>query len=176
MLFISSFTWEWVRLDTFGGNMEPFYHPGAMLFLGLLAGAGLQGAKRSEMKPAMAETFLKLLPVVIALIAMLSLSQIMVHAGTAYGGFGNQRDEGSLERGPQFERAGRLVDRRAHRGSDRLVHRRPDPGKGRESGPLPGCPIVIRQAGTCHCSPFLSRSGTFHGHDGLLHRHQRVFF
>ena len=82
---LTSFTWEWVLLDTFGGNMEPFYHPGTMLFLGLLAGAGLQGAKRSEMKPAMAETFSKLLPVVIALIAMLSLSQIMVHAGMIAG-------------------------------------------------------------------------------------------
>jgi lactate permease len=82
---LTSSTWEWVLLDKFGGNMEPFYHPGTMLFLGLLAGAGLQGAKRSEMKPAMAETFSKLLPVVIALIAMLSLSQIMVHAGMIAG-------------------------------------------------------------------------------------------
>jgi lactate permease len=61
--------------------MEPLYHPGTMLFLGLVAGAGLQGAKRSELKAAMAESMARLLPVVIALVAMLSLSQIMVHAG-----------------------------------------------------------------------------------------------
>jgi L-lactate permease len=51
----------------------------------VLTGAALQGAKRSAMKAAMAETMAKLLPVVIALIAMLSLSQIMVHAGMIAG-------------------------------------------------------------------------------------------
>jgi lactate permease len=78
---LSSVTWEWVLMDTFRGKIQPFYHPGTMLFLGLIAGAALQGAKHSAMKAAMAETMAKLLPVVIALIAMLSLSQIMVHAG-----------------------------------------------------------------------------------------------
>lgn len=78
---LTSVTWEWVLLDTFRGKTELFYHPGTMLFLGFMTGAALQGAKRSAMKPAMAETVAKLLPVVIALIAMLSLSQIMVHAG-----------------------------------------------------------------------------------------------
>jgi lactate permease len=82
---LSAVTWEWVLLDTFGGKIEPFYHPGTMLFIGLLAGAALQGAKGSAMKAAMAETTAKLLPVVIALIAMLSLSQIMVHAGMIAG-------------------------------------------------------------------------------------------
>jgi len=93
------------------------------------------------------------------------------HTRTAHGGFGNQRNEGGLERYSQFERAGRLVDRRAHRGADRLVHRCIDPGKRRESGPLPGCPVVIRQAGAYHCSPFLSRSASLHGHNGLRHCH-----
>ena len=52
-----------------------------MLFIGFLTGAALQGAKRSAIEAAMAETMAKLLPILIALIAMLSLSQIMVHAG-----------------------------------------------------------------------------------------------
>lgn len=78
---LTSVTWEWVLLDTFRGRMEPLYHPGTMLFLGLVAGAGLQGAKRCELKAAMAESMARLLPVVVALVAMLSLSQIMVHAG-----------------------------------------------------------------------------------------------
>jgi lactate permease len=78
---LTSVTWEWVLLDTFRGKIEFFYHPGTMLLIGLLTGAALQGAKRSAMKAAMTETMAKLLPVVIALIAMLSLSQIMVHAG-----------------------------------------------------------------------------------------------
>jgi len=47
--------------------------------------AALQGAKHSAMKAAMSETIAKLLPVVIALIAMLSLSQIMIHAGMIAG-------------------------------------------------------------------------------------------
>lgn len=82
---LTSVTWEWVLLDTFRGKIEFFYHPGTMLFIGLLTGAALQGAKRTAMKAAMAETMAKLLPVVIALIAMLSLSQIMVHAGMIAG-------------------------------------------------------------------------------------------
>jgi lactate permease len=82
---VSAVTWEWVLLDTFRGKIEPFYHPGTMLFIGLLIGAALQGAKCSAMKAAMAETMAKLLPLVIALIAMLSLSQIMVHAGMIAG-------------------------------------------------------------------------------------------
>lgn len=78
---LTSFTWQWALLDTFRGKVEPFYHPGTMLFLGLLVGAALQDAKRSEIKATVAETISKLQPVVIALVAMLSLSQIMVHAG-----------------------------------------------------------------------------------------------
>ena len=35
---------------------------------------------------------------------------------------------------PEFERAGRLVDRRAHQGADRLVHRCIDPGKREHRG------------------------------------------
>ncbi|MBP7527538.1 MAG: hypothetical protein KA801_06425 [Syntrophorhabdaceae bacterium] len=58
--------------------MEPFYYPGTMLFLGLLVGAALQDVKRSEIKATVAETISKLQPVVIALVAMLNLSQIMV--------------------------------------------------------------------------------------------------
>jgi lactate permease len=78
---LMSFTWHWVLLDTFRGRVEPLYHPGTMLFLGLLAGASLQGSKFSAIKAAAAETGSKLMPVIIALVAMLSLSQIMVHAG-----------------------------------------------------------------------------------------------
>lgn len=78
---LTSVTWVWVLLDTFQGGIELFYHPGTMLFIGLLAGAVVQGAECSATKAAMNETMAKLLPVVIALIAMLGLSKIMVHAG-----------------------------------------------------------------------------------------------
>lgn len=78
---LGSLAWEWVLLDTFRGRVEPFYHPGTMLSLGLIAGAAFQQAKPPEIRAAAVETFLRLQPVLIALIAMLSLSQIMVHAG-----------------------------------------------------------------------------------------------
>jgi lactate permease len=82
---LSSVTWEWVLLDTFRGKIQPFYHPGTMLFLGLIAGAAFQQAKPSEIRAAAIETIFKLRPVLIALIAMLSLSQIMIHAGMISG-------------------------------------------------------------------------------------------
>lgn len=78
---LSSFAWEWVLLDTFHGRVEPLYHPGTMLYLGFLTGAFLQRATISDVKAAMAQAIGKLLPVTIALVAMLSLSRIMIHAG-----------------------------------------------------------------------------------------------
>jgi lactate permease len=78
---LSSFAWEWVLLDTFRGRIEPLYHPGTMLYLGFLTGGFLQRATLSDVKAAMAQAIGKLLPVTIALIAMLSLSRIMIHAG-----------------------------------------------------------------------------------------------
>jgi lactate permease len=78
---LSSFTWEWVWLDIFHGKMEPLYHPGTMLFLGFMVGGIIQRASQSDFKAAVSHAGRKLLPVTIALIAMLSLSRIMIHSG-----------------------------------------------------------------------------------------------
>lgn len=78
---LSSFAWEWILLDTFHGRIAPLYHPGTMLFLGFIAGAVLQRASFSDMKIAVTQSIGKLLPVTVALIAMLSLSRIMIHSG-----------------------------------------------------------------------------------------------
>jgi len=59
--------------------------------------------------------------------------RVAEHAGAADGSVGDQRDEGSVERGAEPEHAGRVVDRRVHRGGDRLgagraVRHRDQPG------------------------------------------------
>jgi lactate permease len=78
---LRSFAWDWVLLDGFRGRIEFLYHPGTMLFLALALGSLAQGATRGQMRAAMAQALRQLGPVTVALIAMLSLSRIMIHAG-----------------------------------------------------------------------------------------------
>jgi lactate permease len=78
---LRSFAWEWVLLDGFQGRIEFLYHPGTMLFLGFVLGSLAQGASWAQMRTAMAQALRQLGPVTVALIAMLSLSRIMIHAG-----------------------------------------------------------------------------------------------
>jgi lactate permease len=70
----------WQLADSFGGSFQPLYHPGTILLVGFLVGALLQdrGAHVGISATAAAR---KLVPVAIALVAMLSLSRIMVHWG-----------------------------------------------------------------------------------------------
>jgi lactate permease len=77
---LSGFTIAW-RLDAFGGSMAPLYHPGTMLLLGFAAGALWQRAPRVHVGSAMREAALRLVPVTVALVAMLALSRLMVYAG-----------------------------------------------------------------------------------------------
>lgn len=65
----------------FGGNMQILYHPGTMLVLSFLIGAMVQKASLGDIGQTMLSVARKMLPVLIALIAMLGLSRIMVHAG-----------------------------------------------------------------------------------------------
>jgi lactate permease len=78
---LRSFAWEWVLLDRFQGRIEYLYHPGTMLFLGFVLGSLAQGASWGQTRTAMAQALRQLGPVTVALIAMLSLSRIMIHAG-----------------------------------------------------------------------------------------------
>jgi lactate permease len=71
--------WEW-SAGAFGGSVQPLYHPGTAIVVGLLAGAALQGAGWRGLATAARRASAQMLPIAVALVAMLGLSRIMVHA------------------------------------------------------------------------------------------------
>src|SRR5690606_20028299 len=56
------------------------YHPGTLLMLAFLAGGLLQGRAPAEMLSAAGSAARRLAPVLVALVAMLGLSRLMVHS------------------------------------------------------------------------------------------------
>lgn len=66
---------------TFSGNVQPLYHPGTMLMAGFLLGGLAQGRRTAEIGGAMGHAARRLIPVVVALVGMLALARLMVHAG-----------------------------------------------------------------------------------------------
>jgi lactate permease len=72
---------SWELWGAFQGTLLPLYHPGTMLLLGFLLGALLQGASRRVVGTAMRAAFGQLGLVTVALVAMLLLSRVLVHAG-----------------------------------------------------------------------------------------------
>lgn len=77
---LAGLSWTW-SADAFGGSFAPLYHPGSMLLAGFAVGAAWQRARRREVAAAMGAAAGRLLPVTLALLAMLGLSRLMVHAG-----------------------------------------------------------------------------------------------
>ncbi|MFN2322606.1 MAG: L-lactate permease [Trueperaceae bacterium] len=77
---LSGLAWAW-RWGPFTGEFAPLYHPGTMLALGFVAGALIQGPRRRDVVGALSRAGAQLLPVAVALVAMLGLSRLMVHAG-----------------------------------------------------------------------------------------------
>ncbi len=77
---LNSHVWDWQLLDHFKGNFRPLYHPGTMLMLAFLIGACWQRAAGGQIKSAMIKAARQLGPVTLALLAMLTLSRLMVHA------------------------------------------------------------------------------------------------
>lgn len=73
--------WEWSISDVFSGRIEPLHHPGSMLLVGFLLGGILQGRRAAEIGSAVARAAQRVLPVLVALVAMLGLARVMVHAG-----------------------------------------------------------------------------------------------
>ncbi len=65
----------------FTGAIEPFYHPGSLLLLGFLTGAILQRAGGRTVGLVVRDATLQLVPVALALMAMLVLARVTVHAG-----------------------------------------------------------------------------------------------
>jgi lactate permease len=72
---------RWELWGLFSGAMQPLYHPGTILLLGFVAGALLQRASPRTVAGAVGDATLQLVPVAVALLAMLLLSRLMVHAG-----------------------------------------------------------------------------------------------
>jgi lactate permease len=71
---------DWQIFDTYRGRFEPLFHPGSLLFVGLLTSAALTG-RIAHLRPSLAAALQRLGPVALALLAMLALSRVMVHAG-----------------------------------------------------------------------------------------------
>jgi lactate permease len=78
---LTDVVWEWALFERFGGRFQPLFHPGSLLFLGFLGGALWQRASLSETRTAMRLAAGQLGAVTVALLSMLSLSRLMVHAG-----------------------------------------------------------------------------------------------
>lgn len=71
----------WTLPDSFGGSIEPLFHPGTMVFAGFLLGGLLQGRTPTELAGAAAAAIRRLVPVAIALFSMLAIARLMLHAG-----------------------------------------------------------------------------------------------
>ncbi|UYN94149.1 MAG: L-lactate permease [Enhydrobacter sp.] len=72
---------QWSLFGAFNGSIQPLYHPGTMLLLGFVVGTLLQGRQPGEIVVAAGHAARRLAPVVVALVAMVGLSRVMVHAG-----------------------------------------------------------------------------------------------
>jgi lactate permease len=72
---------EWRLLDRYTARMQPLVHPGTLLFVALLVGARIQRVPLREVAGALARSARALVPVGVALLAMLCLSRLMLHAG-----------------------------------------------------------------------------------------------
>ena len=70
---------QWTLWELFEGQFRPLYHPGTILVLGAFCGAWLQGASRQTTAEATRAALKMLVPVTIALVAMLTISRLMVH-------------------------------------------------------------------------------------------------
>jgi lactate permease len=78
---LAAVDWRWTLPGGFQGNLQPLRHPGTLLLLALVIGARLQGVPLAALGPAFVASARRLLPVTVALLAMLMLSRLMLHAG-----------------------------------------------------------------------------------------------
>lgn len=72
---------EWRLFERFQGRLHPLTHPGTLLMGALLLGAWLQRVPSGAVRAALGHAARQLLPVTVALLAMLTLSRLMLHAG-----------------------------------------------------------------------------------------------
>ena len=78
---LAATVWEWQLQDRFSGRFQPLLHPGTLLAAALVLGVWAQGRGLAPLRPALATAVRQLLPVTVALLAMLCLSRLMLHAG-----------------------------------------------------------------------------------------------
>lgn len=78
---LTSVVLDWSLFGAFSGRLEPLYHPGMLLFIAFLAGAGAQGAGRAAVRRTIADTNRRLVPVAGALLAMVTIAQTMSQSG-----------------------------------------------------------------------------------------------
>ncbi|MGY6588008.1 MAG: L-lactate permease [Wenzhouxiangella sp.] len=69
------------QLGGYGGQFSVLYHPGTLLFASFLLGAWVQKTSLALLWASMRTAGARLLPVIVALVTMLGLSRLMVHAG-----------------------------------------------------------------------------------------------
>lgn len=72
---------EWSLFDRFAGRFEPFYHPGTLLAISFGMGALVQRAAPAAVRESILAAGTQVAGVTVALLAMLGLSRILVHAG-----------------------------------------------------------------------------------------------
>ncbi len=83
--------WQW---QGYGGGIAPLYHPGSLLALGLVLSVLLSG-RGHALRPAIGAALRRLAPVALALLVMLVLARLMVHAGMI-----DRLAEGAARAGP----------------------------------------------------------------------------
>lgn len=73
--------WEWTLWQVFSGQVSPLFHPGTMLMAGFVVGAMLQRVRAREVADAFLSASRQVGPAAVALVSMLVLSRLLVHAG-----------------------------------------------------------------------------------------------
>jgi lactate permease len=76
-----SVEWRWEVFDHFSESIEPLYHPGLLLALSFVAGALWQRASLTDMGLAFRRATLQVVPVFVALLAMVTVAFTMSEAG-----------------------------------------------------------------------------------------------
>jgi lactate permease len=72
---------DWQLRGPFAGTITPLTHPGTLLVVAFLLGALVQRVPATTVKQALVTTLRQLVPVTIALVAMLVLARLMVRSG-----------------------------------------------------------------------------------------------
>jgi lactate permease len=78
---LGGLAWHWQLMNHFQGTFNIFYHPGSVLLAAFFVGGLVQRIPPREMGRSTIRALRLLLPVTVALLAMLGLSRLMVHSG-----------------------------------------------------------------------------------------------